>query len=930
MPELSRRHILGGLSAAAIANLGSLRYAKAQEAEAETEEYRSFEDVMRQKWTWDSVAHSTHGTNCTGNCAFNVYVKNGIVWREEQQAQYGASDPDVPDYGPRGCQKGLRHAKYMYGPQRILYPMKRVGERGEGKWERITWEQATTEIADKFIDHAVETGVDSISCGLGTQMVVKRSGFASVARLGAITGIAMPESFAGVGDDPIGVQATFGVNVIGDSMAAVYKSRACLVWMVNPAVTRIPDAHFFWEARYNGTKVTAISPEFTPTAMHANRWLNPKPGTDAALAMSMVETILTDKSYDAEYVREQTDLPYLVRTDNQKFLRGSDMADGGGAEVPDNLFYVWDETSGAVVPAPATGTELVLFEAPGMPPPPEGALELGNLVPALEGTWTIETKDGPVEVTTVFEKLKVHCQEYTPEKTQAITGVAPENVRTVAREWAAAKPAMIFSGYSSCKWLHGDLFQRAALLMLGLTGNTGPKGGGFQITNLAKEDGIMAYAAAGVGPVLRVVSGAMWDYEHGKMKELNAEHFSQELADEIDGHYEESINNGWMPRHARVPWKMALFTGENAANWRASGKKWRAEAFDKIETIVSVATDMGITSHLSDYVLPVAHHYERQDIVLEPRTPYMQTLDAAVPPLGECIDDWTVWERVTKAISERATARNIEPIEDVFFGQTIPRDLKRAHELYTLDGTLKTTKDMLQFIIDNSVGLPKIPFDELAEKGMVRLDDSDGVIYGEKSCYNSELWSHYNKKTPYKTLTRRQQYYIDHDWFLKFGEDLPGHRDPLELEGYPLRMIMGHARHGIHSMWRDDPLMLSLQRGEPDVYVSPVDAGERGVADGDLIKVFNSLGDFIAQAHVSSGMQPGMIFMYHGWDPMMFRGKKNFNQVTATAGLIKPTHMVGNYGHLSFNPIAWVPNETQKDFTCNFEKYEDMELDEAI
>jgi nitrate reductase alpha subunit len=75
--------------------------------------YRRWEDIMRNKWTWDRVVRGSHGTNCTGNCAFNVYVRNGIVWREEQQGEYAASTPDTPDYGPRGCQKGLRHAKYM-------------------------------------------------------------------------------------------------------------------------------------------------------------------------------------------------------------------------------------------------------------------------------------------------------------------------------------------------------------------------------------------------------------------------------------------------------------------------------------------------------------------------------------------------------------------------------------------------------------------------------------------------------------------------------------------------------------------------------------------------------------------------------------------------------------------------------------------------
>ena len=81
--------------------------------------------------------------------------------------------------------------------------------------------------------------------------------------------------------------------------------------MSNPAATRIPDAHFFWEAKYNGTQVIAVSPEFTPTAMHSSLWLNPKPGTDAALAMSMVQVILRENLYQADYIKEQTDLPFL-------------------------------------------------------------------------------------------------------------------------------------------------------------------------------------------------------------------------------------------------------------------------------------------------------------------------------------------------------------------------------------------------------------------------------------------------------------------------------------------------------------------------------------------------------------------------------------------------------------------------------------------
>ena len=119
-----------GVAAAAL----SLKYmVPGQALAASPPVYGVWEDLMRKKWTWDKVVRGSRGINCTGHCAFNVYVKNGIVWREEQQGEYGRSgDEDTPDYGPRGCQKGIRHSKYMYGKQRVLYPMKRAGERGAG------------------------------------------------------------------------------------------------------------------------------------------------------------------------------------------------------------------------------------------------------------------------------------------------------------------------------------------------------------------------------------------------------------------------------------------------------------------------------------------------------------------------------------------------------------------------------------------------------------------------------------------------------------------------------------------------------------------------------------------------------------------------------------------------------------------------------
>ena len=906
----TRRAFLSGSGALAL----TLRYGVASEQDGGASQYRRWEDLMRNKWTWDRVVRGSRGINCTGHCAFNVYVRNGIVWREEQQGEYGASGDDVPDYGPRGCQKGLRHAKQMYGKQRVLYPMKRVGERGEGQWERISWDQALTEIGGKFIDYAVTDGPRSISFAMGTALLLKRATFGGLFRFGNITGCEMPETFAGVGDLPVGAFQTLGHPLPGDSMAAVYKSKCCLVWVCNPAATRIPDAHFFWEARYNGTDVVVISPDFNPSAMHASKWVNPKPGTDAALAMAMVQTIIEDGTIEWDYVREQTDLPFLVRLNNQKFLRESDLVEGGREDG----FYFWDTKGKAPVLAPGTG-----FTPPFDPAPegPEESLVLGAFEPAVEGQWTIATSDGAVEVTTVFELAKQIAQNYTPEKVASITGVNPAVIRNIARSFAGSGAGMIFAGYRVNKWLHGDLVLRAWLLMCALTGDTGREGGGLQTTNMPRPDGMQKYFFDGLGPRLRVAALSTWDYAKTDNRQLNASIYGEELADHIDSHYREAIERKWMPDYGEKPWNMAIMAGHNPVSWRASGQRWHETALSKVKTLVTITPDMSATAMYSDYVLPAAHHYEIQDMTMEGRTPYVSVLDAAVEPLGDSKPDWIIQKELLEKISELAVDRGIEPIQDSMFGRPIERDYTQAGQLFTLNGRFKEPRDVVEFIFENTPGLPKITWEEFAEAGIVRSEDSEHVQFGPGAAFNYQTLASTRDKKPYKTLTGRQQFYIDHDWFLSEGEQLPIYKDPLAIDGYELRLTMGHARHGVHSLYRDDSLLLSLQRGEPDIHVNPDDAKVRDVEDGELIRIFNSFGSFVAQARVTASMQPKQLFMYHGWDPMMFRERQNFNSVISTAGLLKPVQMVSGYGHLNFRAPDNVPNQTHHDCTCNFEKY---------
>ena len=93
--------------------------------------YGDWEDIYRAAWRWDRVVRGTHlRANCFSACAFDLYVKDDVVWREEQADVYARQAEGLPDYAPRGCQKGSCYSSLMVAPDRVTYPLERVGPRG--------------------------------------------------------------------------------------------------------------------------------------------------------------------------------------------------------------------------------------------------------------------------------------------------------------------------------------------------------------------------------------------------------------------------------------------------------------------------------------------------------------------------------------------------------------------------------------------------------------------------------------------------------------------------------------------------------------------------------------------------------------------------------------------------------------------------------
>ena len=216
------------------------------------------------------MAWGTHCVDCyPGNCVFRVFVKDGLVWREEQAGIFPVVEQGVPDMNPMGCQKGAMWSQMLYAKDRVLHPLKRAGERGQGKWKRVSWDQALTGIADSMLDAIQEVGPESIIHD-GTP---SQGGFMAGITLGPLIGALgglNTDVQAEINDFAPGLYITFGKFNPASSVDDWFQSELIFIWHRNPVYTAIPWYHFVAEARYKGAEVITVAPDFNPSAVHAD------------------------------------------------------------------------------------------------------------------------------------------------------------------------------------------------------------------------------------------------------------------------------------------------------------------------------------------------------------------------------------------------------------------------------------------------------------------------------------------------------------------------------------------------------------------------------------------------------------------------------------------------------------------------------------
>jgi DMSO reductase family type II enzyme molybdopterin subunit len=876
----------------------------------------------RAMWSWDGAVRTTHNVNCGNqqNCCFNVYVKDGRVVREEQVAQYPRTNDRVPDFNPRGCQKGCSYSELMYSVPRLTHPLRRVGERGSGRWEKVSWDEALTAIADQIVSTIQEVGPYGIVIDSGSDLFAN-STWLGLLGFADMVDATLLDAGGEVGDEQQGVSLTYGSAVGGRSADDYFYSDLVLIWSGNPVYTQIPHMHFLTEARYHGATIVCISPDLNASAIHTDLWVPIRPGTDTALAMGIAKVLVEEGLTDAALLREQTDLPCLVREDDGKLLRESDLVPRGS----DEQLYQYDLERGEVF---AIDHE---------------ALALGEHIPVLEGRYRVETLEGRVWVRPVFELLKQALALSTLEDLSRACDVPPPMIRRLARMMAEAKAATNVVTTAMSKFYHGDLGFRSQILTFVLAGHLGGKGSGFDSAQyLFPDGGSEFYTGTNLARELRwpllkkhglplavdylsgvdmdrrihrlyedlleesklVVNGTLFWNLHAGLYDVTRRYQDPTWKRELDEYVAEAEEKNWdgLQDVKQLNPKIFFSWAGNSLRRVRRGDEIRRTLWPKLDLVVALDVRMSSTAMHADYVLPILGVYERNETIgtFSPSAvPFHHTMNAAVEPQGDSLNEWQVVCGLAKKIEQRCRARGFSKFTS---RRGKPRRLDNVYEVLTHKSryTENDTEKMSKVVIEESSNLGGIRWDELKKTGFVRFTGIGNHPIGKAQAsdipsddtISAHTW-HTEKKKPWFTLSGRVQFYIDHDWYLEMGEQLPTYKAPPMAGGnHPIALTGGHTRWSIHALQRSDPLLLRLQRGQPCMWVNPNDAAHRRVEDGDRIRVWNDLGEFTTMAKLSPSVRPGQAVMYHAWESYQFEGWVGYRNILASP--LKPLELVGD------------------------------------
>ena len=665
--------------------------------------------------------------DCPDTCSMVYEVEDGKLKSVK-------GNPDHPMTRGGLCVKLKDYEKRHYHPDRVLYPQRRIGPKGSMQFERITWDEALDEITTKWKAIIDEHGPQAImpNSYLGNQGLVHglNGGDSFFARLGATV---TERTFCGEGSATAWL-LTVGPTAGVDPESFIH-SKYIIVWACNSVSTNLHHWHIIKEAQKKGAKVVVIDSYASRTAKEADWHIAPKPGTDGALAMAMMNVIIGEGLVDQDYVDKYT----------------------------------------------------------------VGYPELAEL-----------------------------AKKRTPECAAEITGIAANDIRKFAREYANTQPSAIRIGVALEKSWGGSQTIRAVTSLPALTGAWRHVGGG-------------------------ILQFPVWEHPYK---------FDVICRPDLIPKGTQVVNNLQLGRvltgekKLKVPIKSMMCWNTNPVTQSTETDKVIKGVQRKDLFLVSAEHFISDTAAYADIVLPASMGAEQEDMILSWGHLYLTYNTKCVESPGEAIPNNEIFRRLAKRLGFE---------EDCFKWND---------------------SECLEHYVDwDSPACEGIDLNYMKKNGYAKL------AVGTKD--NRAPHKEGNFPTPSGKCEFRlvgaknfvagpfRQMYDD----FQPGQDIPELPDyipsretelanPELFKKYPLSILAPKSHGFINSCYGNIENKLKGQ-GEQFILINQADAIDRGIQEGEMIKIFNDRGSFDALAKITSDVNKGIVVTTLGYWRQLNNGTVN-------------------------------------------------------
>ena len=791
---------------------------------------------------------------CLNNCGMIAYVRDGKVVKLE-------GDPDDPMNKGAACAKGLAGIQALYNPNRIKYPMKRMGERGSNEWERISWEQAINEIADVMWEYYQKEGPKSLvtsTGGGGNPQFFSPARFLSVWGGGNFFEPGCAQCYLPRNHMEFCLNGTADTSLADGPVTEVYlpgilskdlctPTKTYVMWGVGPSYHGIGSTgRVVTDLRNNGMKTVVIDPRFTPDAARADVWLAIRPGTDVALMLAWMNYIIEKELWDKNFCREWTNLPFLVHEDTGITYRASELGLGSESE-----YVVWDKNTNAAV---------------AMPYPFNSALN-----PEMFGTYTLPNGE---KARTAFQIMKDHVAEWTLEKAANVCWLDAKEIEKAINIYVEGCPnAGVSLGVATDQTRNSAQAAQGDAILDILMGC------------IRQPGSIVQDRPCYVEPCNYVVQPFGLHHPDHPLRMPDSE------AQARLGYTEHKGLGHWLASHIPTVLK-AIETGEpyRPRIWiERSGNKLAmiGNATRFYNAMMTTELNVHMYMHwtttsvcLADYVLPTAEWLE---------TAYAQdrlntyAIRRPCTQLYECVDECMHWSWLAAALADRGHQRAIDSFNPEIAGKFYGT-YWRTYEEY---------KDYVGYFVGsfyyNNENWDWKTFDAQAPSEYQTIEE-----YAAKS-YNSHLFddeTNPGKPTGFHTTSKRCEPYFDGNIHLGNTGTIDGKgtmqpatdvypksdnynplpyylepfESPLTDTEYPYVLTQGRIPFFHHGTLRNTPYTREMYP-YPETWINPETAREIGIENGDWLWLESRRGKTQGRARITKSVAPKVIYQERFWNP---------------------------------------------------------------